>query len=736
MAPKPPRLVYTDKQLKALRRAFGTYAGEPIFTVWSLELRDGKWTKVPRHPHGHPGITLDEALSLYEKDPNLAGIGVKFGRIPGTPLSVWGADYDGAAKGSLPRDWPASETYSERSPSGGDHFHLLGLRRGEPLEGKRQGAVELYGDGRFFTLTGDCINGERLEVIDPRPYYAAIGVTDPKPYATPRNATSAVRASPIRVDDLTNKERQLAEAVRGIDNSDLSARDHAALCELIKRGATDEEAGRVLCVKFWREKLRKNRSYLARSIAAARKEVGDDTAASVEEGNANSEMVKEFREKSKAIGEGPAEVGPPPKGFTLSQMIAEAIFISDGSQVALPEDDPRQAWSFSDFERLTAASVHRTGQKGRPISAANAWLRDPQRQTVHGRTFKAGGKLFCQSPDDVPSINTWREPPRVVPPSDWKQRVKPFLDHVEFLVPDQMARKFLLDWLAHIEQRPGVLPHVHVLMVAERQGIGRNWLASILARVWAGAVALDVDLPALLDGGFTGRLSRKILVVVNEIAEGGGVNAYRQADRLKSLLTDETRSINPKYGRQYEEWNAARWLMFSNRLNALPLDHFDRRVYVVENPSTPKPAKYYADIYNTAADPLFIASIREWLRTRDIRNFNPGQIAPMTSAKMKVIEASMSEPELRMRDLVAQHPVDVIASDRLCLQLWDLPSKTSYAALQHIATRVGAVRYSKRVWLSHRGHQQNVWILRNAERWLAADSAVIAAEVSRGEKAC
>jgi hypothetical protein len=273
-------------------------------------------------------------------------------------------------------------------------------------------------------------------------------------------------------------------------------------------------------------------------------------------------------------------------------------------------------------------------------------------------------------------------------------------------------------------------------MVAWRQGIGRNWGASVLARVWAGVVALDVDLPALLDGGFSGRLSRKLLVVVNEIAEGGGINAYRHADRLKSLLTDETRSINPKYGRQYEEFNAARWLMFSNRLNALPLDKFDRRVYVIENPSTPRDPGYYQQIYALAVDPLFIASVREWLRLRDIRNFNPGQIAPMTPAKEKVIEASMSEPDLRMQDLIANFPADVITSGLLQQQLWgDAPSKTDFAALRHIAARVGAVRHPKRLWFSRSGRQHWVWILRNAEKWLQADNAAIEAEMLRGVKA-
>ena len=51
-----------------------------------------------------------------------------------------------------------------------------------------------------------------------------------------------------------------------------------------------------------------------------------------------------------------------------------------------------------------------------------------------------------------------------------------------------------------------------------------------------------------------GRLSRKILTAVNEVNEGGGANAHRHADKLRTLLTDEVRAVNPKYGREHEEF--------------------------------------------------------------------------------------------------------------------------------------------------------------------------------------
>lgn len=451
-------------------------------------------------------------------------------------------------------------------------------------------------------------------------------------------------------------------------------------------------------------------------------------------GAVEKEQALAFRKESQAIGEGPAESDPHPGLYTIVEMVKEAVFISDGSQVAL-RDDPRLVWSFADFVNMTRASEVGSGPKGgRPTGAAKLWLKHPQRITVHTRTFRAGGRLFCQSPDDVLAINTWREPPRIAPPSDWRERARPFFDHVEYLVPIPEEREFFLNWLAHIEQQAGVLPHVHVLMFTTRQGIGRNWLASVCARAWAGVTALDVDLPSLLEGGFNGRLSRKVLAVVNEIHGGGG--NYRHADRLKGLLTDERRRINPKFGREYDEFNAVRWLMFSNHENALPLDRFDRRVYAIQNPVRPRSVGYYAKIYRMASDAQFIASVREALRTRDIRRFNPGMHAPLTETKQRVIEAAMPEADRLMLELVRDHPSDCITAERLCRSLWGIRTTAKeMGALPYIAARAGAQRYPEQIRLGPKRVRYRVWILRNQGKWLAASSHDVGWEVQRGEGA-
>jgi hypothetical protein len=285
--------------------------------------------------------------------------------------------------------------------------------------------------------------------------------------------------------------------------------------------------------------------------------------------------------------------------------------------------------------------------KDRPpkeVPVSKLWLASPARKTVDTRTFKAGAGLMVHDPDGRRAINTWKPFDRSVEVSDdeMAQAMPIFLDHIEFLFPDANDRNRFLDWIAHIEQQPGVLPHTAWLHVSRSMGLGRNWLASVLTRVFSGSVAANFDLSGMLRTGFNGRLSRKVLAIVDEINEGGGTAQWEHAERMKSLITEDTRLINPKFARQSLEHNACRLLMFSNHRSAIPLEEGDRRIEVVVVDREPKPAEYYSKLYAALKDPKFIAAVAKFLGARDISRFNPGAWAVNTAGKQAVTQATRS----------------------------------------------------------------------------------------------
>lgn len=430
----------------------------------------------------------------------------------------------------------------------------------------------------------------------------------------------------------------------------------------------------------------------------------------------DADHVDERRERQRAeniaIGEG-CDTIPTATPHTLDEMIARFVFIKDGSQVA-PIDRPQAVLALADFRNAMAASKHwvEVDGKKKALSAVRCWLESPERMEADALTFRAGGARMTTEPGSgKAALNLWADFSRPSPPPDWRHRAALFVGHIEWLWGADAPR--FLDWLAHIEQHPGILPHYGWVHISREHGKGRNWISSALTRVWSGYVAASLDLIPILDGGFNGRISRKLLAIVDEINEGGNTS-YRHAQKLRQLVTEEQRDINPKYGRQRVEYNACRWLMFSNHTGALPLTEDDRRFWVVSHDGSPKDGAYYTRLYDALSDPLFIRSVAEFLRCRDLREFRPGERPPMNQAKSELIAFSQSEDDAVMKDLAAHWPVDLILAHELADLLGD--GGAARPAARHAMDRAGIRKLPKKIKYFEHG-TQGVYAIRSFERW-------------------
>lgn len=385
------------------------------------------------------------------------------------------------------------------------------------------------------------------------------------------------------------------------------------------------------------------------------------------------ETAEERRQRQKEEAQRIGEEGWEERaGFKTAEVIAleDAIehfgFAADGSQV-VDLRNPKLAYKFSDWANLCAGSqvVDMASGKPRRRAVASVWKEHLDRKTAHALTFHPGKGPVCPDPKGVDCFNKWR------PIVRWEgggPQAQVFVDHVHELFGEEADR--FLDWLAHIEQQPGVLPHTAWLHIADKTGTGRNWISSVLARVWAGYVASNFDLVGMLESGFNDRLECKLLAQVDEIREGGR-EMWAHHEKLKSALNPEFREINPKYGRKHVEHNVCRWLIFSNSILAIPLTDSDRRVEVVHYRGQPKTADYYARLYALLDDRQFINAVGIWLRERDIHGFNPGARAKHTAARAALIRANESDAKRRIECIVQHWPLPWISSTQLRGLLFD-----------------------------------------------------------------
>jgi hypothetical protein len=445
-----------------------------------------------------------------------------------------------------------------------------------------------------------------------------------------------------------------------------------------------------------------------------------------------SKRRQEQREAARAIGDGcDSRTILAAEKVTLEEALARFVFISDGRQVYDLEASIPAPLAFADFDATYAGSKHPyTDNKGNPRikSVAQAWLESAERKSAPAITYKPSAEVMTRSPTGEIAVNAWRPKERKAVPSDWLERAAPFLEHVSYLWGADTD--IFLDWLAHIEQKPGELSHFGWIHIARAHGMGRNWISCVLARVWGGNVAPAFDLVNTLETGFNGRLSRCHLAIVDEICEGGSLK-WQHGSALRQLVTADQRLINPKYGRQRVEYNCCRWLLFSNHTDALPLDDNDRRFWVVETHEPPRTPSYYANLYQLINDRTFCDSVAAYLATRDISKFNPGQRPPMTEAKSALVAMSKTEADFIAEEIVAKWPVDVIFTTETSALLEDQSLTTK--AFAHSLDRAGIRRVLKSGG-KLRGPNGNVttaYIIRNHRDWSQANTYQLRAEQSR-----
>jgi primase-polymerase (primpol)-like protein len=425
------------------------------------------------------------------------------------------------------------------------------------------------------------------------------------------------------------------------------------------------------------------------------------------------------------------EFEPWVRDLSLPMMLDEFVFVANGSRV-MSRYNRNLSYKDSEFDKMYAPCTT-MGSDGKARRNSTDWLEHKMRMSVATRTFRAGHKVFTSDPDGIPSINTWR--PRDHEPVA-SMDVTPFLEHIQFLFGDD-AEPFL-DWLAHIEQQPGELPHYGWLHIAPKMGTGRGWLSCVMSDLWRGYVAPSVDLESILSGGFNGLIGGRVLAIVDEIRAGAGENAYQTESKLRKIITEPTRSINAKYGGQYLEFNSCRWFVCSNHKDALPMPKDDRRWWVTHCPHDTYLPEVRAQwearfvyLYNLIKIPQFIESIAAFLRARDLSGFNPGERPPLNAAKSSAIDAAKSEYARRAEQVVRYWPCDLITAADLLNIMNDgdmvAPARRIIPAMRHALEDAGMYNSPAPIYVED-NVRPRCWIVRNVDRWREAGKIATMAE--------
>jgi len=204
-----------------------TLVARDQWVCWTTETRDGKPTKIPVDPHtgefasstdADTWGTLEEAQAHHSDSQQTDGVGFVFspkGLVAGVDLD----DCRNPDTGEID-EWARKvvsrlESFTEVSPSGtGLHVYVLGfLPDGGNRSDVGDGEIEMYDDGRFFTVTGEHLDVTPATVEQRNDALSAIH----SEYVDDDSSQSDIETTP-EPNDID--ESELVEKAKNAENGD------------------------------------------------------------------------------------------------------------------------------------------------------------------------------------------------------------------------------------------------------------------------------------------------------------------------------------------------------------------------------------------------------------------------------------------------------------------------------------------------------------------------------------
>jgi Family of unknown function (DUF5906) len=239
----------------------------------------------------------------------------------------------------------------------------------------------------------------------------------------------------------------------------------------------------------------------------------------------------------------------------------------------------------------------------------------------------------------------------------------PWLEFMEQLVPNEEDRHNTLKWCATLMAKPEVRMQIALLMISEKQGVGKTTLGGEILASIIGKENTSFPGSNEMTSQFNSWVAHKRLAVVNEIYHGASWKVYND---LKSVISDKEIMVNTKFVKAYTIENWCHVFACSNSMKALKMTREDRRWLIPQLTDVIWPREKFIAFYEWL-DNGGRNVILHWAKTWG-DYFTAADRAPRSETKTEMAEHTRSEALLlasEIGDAVADSPAPKAISARM-----------------------------------------------------------------------
>lgn len=287
-------------------------------------------------------------------------------------------------------------------------------------------------------------------------------------------------------------------------------------------------------------------------------------------------------------------------------------------------DDQHKSVGFmkpADFQLQTATHFFKeykreqgTGSmKPHYTKVSKLWIESPER--------KVYDKIIFNHKDEPGALNLWSP----LPCTPIKGDVSLFNQLIfDGLANGDMDKAFwLLDWLAHLVQRPWERCSLVPVLIGD-QGTGKGMLFDRILKVMLGHFHYKIMTARTLKERFNAEQAFKFLTFIDEATWRGD---KEEDGILKSLTGSKMMTVEHKFGGRLAVENYSRYAIASNNPEAVSIERSNRRYVIFEaNPSYSKEHAFFSALADQLDNGILVQAIFESLLARPLKAFNPQKL--------------------------------------------------------------------------------------------------------------
>ena len=312
--------------------------------------------------------------------------------------------------------------------------------------------------------------------------------------------------------------------------------------------------------------------------------------------------------------------------------------------------------------------------------------------------------------------------------------LKPYLELMSYLFPNEKERNHIENYLAFIVQNPGVKIRHAVLVYSSDYQIGKGSLFSVMTDILGEDNAEPGSVKSILDKGVS--FTEKLFVLIDECRSAGDFSENKKLlNDLKIIITEQRiqkRVLYKDYGATKQFTN---FIIFTNNEDALSIDEQDARYFVTENLEPRKEQSFYKKFHIWRED-KGSAYVMSYLLDRDLSKFDHTAPPPNTEAKRKMSKNSshILQQDMESRFNEGKQPFIFADSIKGTSEIQEWYRKFGSSTLQKAATNPKTVSkcldnlgFYRIGQVLHKATNQKpmLWIVRNIkslkEKYINAD---------------